>query len=444
MIAVRLETPQKIRDLQRGLYLKAKREPKFRFYLLHDKVWREDILKHAYRLVRANGGAPGIDGVTFQSIENGEGESQFLLKLQQELKEKTYRAQPVRRVYIPKADGRKRPLGIPTIRDRVAQMAVKMVIEPIFEAEFEECSYGFRPKRDAHQAVGAIRQALYNGHPHVFDVDLQQYFDTIPHSKLLTLVARRISDRHILRWIKQWLKAVVVEEDEQGRRRSVGGKKAKRGTPQGGVISPLLANVYLHLFDRVFLAYCRATEQAAHLVRYCDDFVILTRARVGETLEKVKEVLGRMELTLNEEKSRVVDAREGGFNFLGFTFSRKRNRQKGKDIILVEPSRKSQLHFREEVRHLTGRWSHCLAEEEVLGRVNRYVSGWVNYFHLYNSTQAFRRQRFFLEQRIRKYLQKRRQRKGFGTKRWSTARLYRELGLCAIPVHAPYRRTRMP
>ena len=438
---MRLETPDKIRDLQRGLYLKAKREPKFRFYLLHDKVWRGDILKHAYRLVRANGGAPGIDGETFQSIENGEGEATFLSKLQQELQGKTYRAQPVRRVYIPKADGKQRPLGIPTIRDRVAQMAVKLVIEPIFEANFEDCSYGFRPKRDAHQAVGAIRQALYNGHCDVFDADLNQYFDTISHRKLLTLVARRISDRHILGWIKQWLAAVVVQEDEEGKRRT---SKAKRGTPQGGVISPLLANIYLHLFDQVLLTYCRAAGRAVHLVRYADDFVILMRAGVNETLLKAKQILGRMELTLNEEKSRMVDARKEGFNFLGFTFCRKRNRQTGKDIILVEPSRKSQLHFREEVRHLTGRWSHCLAEEEVLGRVNRYVSGWVNYFHLYNSTQAFRRQRFFLEQRIRKYLQKRRQRKGFGIKRWSTGRLYREFGLCAIPLHAPYRRTRMP
>ena len=438
---MRLETPDKIRDLQRGLYLKAKREPRFRFYLLHDKVWREDILKHAYRLVRANGGAPGIDGETFQSIENGEGEAKFLSKLQQELKEKTYRAQPVRRVYIPKADGKQRPLGIPTIRDRVAQMAVKLVIEPIFEADFEGCSYGFRPKRDAHQAVGAIRQALYNGHLDVFDADLTQYFDTISHSKLLILVARRTSDRHILGWIKQWLTAVVVEEDEEGKRRT---RKAKRGTPQGGVISPLLANIYLHLFDRVLLTYCRGAGLAVHWVRYADDFVVLMRAGVNETLLKVKQILERMELTLNEEKSRVVDVRERGFNFLGFTFCRKRNRQTGKDIILVEPSRKSQLHFREEVRHLTGRWSHCLAEEEVLGRVNRYVSGWVNYFHLYNSTQAFRRQRFFLEQRTRKYLQKRRQRKGFGMKRWPTPRLYRELGLCAIPLHAPYRRTRMP
>ncbi len=438
---MRLETPNKIRDLQRGLYLKAKREPKFRFYLLQDKVWRGDILQHAYRLVRANGGAPGIDGETFQSIESGEGEAKFLSKLQQELKEKTYRAQAVRRVYIPKADGKQRPLGIPSIRDRVAQMAVKLVIEPIFEADFEDCSFGFRPKRDAHQAVGVIRQALYSGHPYVFDADLNQYFDTIVHSKLLTLVARRISDRHILGWIKQWLTAVAVEEDEEGKRRT---GKAKRGTPQGGVISPLLANIYLHLFDRALLTYCQAAGLAAHLVRYADDFVILMRAGVNETLLKVKQILERMELTLNEEKSRVVDAREGGFNFLGFTFCRKRNRQTGKDITLVEPSRKSQLHFREEMRHLTGRWSHCLAEEEVLGRVNRYVRGWVNYFHLYNSTQAFRRQRFFLEQRIRKYLQKRRQRKGFGMKRWSTSRLYREFGLCAIPVHAPYRRTRMP
>ncbi len=438
---MRLQTPDKIRDLQRGLYLKAKREPKFRFYLLHDKVWREDILEHAYRLERSNGGAPGIDGETFQSIKDGEGEAEFLTKLQRELKDKTYRAQAVRRVFIPKADGKQRPLGIPTIRDRVVQMAVKLVVEPIFEADFEECSFGFRPKRDAHQAVGAIREALSQGHPYVLDADLKQYFDTLAHDKLLILVARRISDRHILNWIKQWLRAPVVEEDEEGRRRT---KKSKSGTPQGGVISPLLANIYLHLFDRVFLSYCRATGLAAHLIRYADDFVILMRGGVKEALWKVKQVLGRMELKLNEEKSRVVDAREGSFNFLGFTFNRKRSFKTGKVITLVEPSRKSQQRFRDEVRNLTGRWSYSVPQEAVLERVNRYVRGWVNYFHVHNSTHVFERQRFFLEQRMRKYLQRRRQREGFGYRSWPTARLYRELGLYAIPVHASYRRTRMP
>ena len=438
---MRLETPKQIRDLQRGLYLKAKREPKFRFYLLQDKVWREDIVQHAYRLVRANGGAPGIDGVTFQSIKNGEGEAQLLSKLQQELKDKTYRAQAVRRVYIPKGDGTNRPLGIPTIRDRVVQMAVKIVIEPIFEADFEDCSFGFRPKKDAHQAVGVIREALNDGCPYVLDADLQQYFDTIVHDKLMKLIAGRISDRHILGWIKQWLRAPVVEEDQEGKRRTTA---SKRGTPQGGVISPLLANIYLHLFDRVFLSYCRAIGVKAHLVRYADDFVIVMRGGMKATVDRVKQVLARMELKLNEEKSRVVDAREGSFDFLGFTFARKRNAKTGKVITLVEPSRKSEEHFRDEVRELTSRKTHCVAQQEVLERVNRYVRGWVNYFHLHNSTRVFVRQRFFLEQRIRKYLQRRRQLKGFGMRRWPSAKLYKEFGLYAIPQYAPYRRARMP
>lgn len=438
---MRLETPNKIRDLQRGLYLKAKREPKFRFYLLQDKVWREDILQHAYRLVRSNGGAPGIDGETFRSIESGVGEAKFVSKLQQELKEKTYRAQAVRRVHIPKGDGRTRPLGIPTLRDRVAQMAVKIVIEPIFEADFVGCSFGFRPKRDAHQAIGAIREALNQGCAEVLDADLERYFDTIVHDKLMKLIADRISDRHILGWINQWLRAPVVQEDPAGKRRT---QPSQRGTPQGGVISPLLANIYLHLFDRVFLSYCRARGVKAHLVRYADDFVILMRGGMEATVDRVKQVLGRMELKLNEEKSRVVDAREASFDFLGFTFARKRNAKTGKVITLVEPSRKSAERFRDEIRELTSRKTHCVAQPEVLERVNRYVRGWVHYFHLHNSTRVFATQRFFLEQRIRKYLQGRRQSKGFGMRRWPSAKLYKELGLYVIPQYASYRRTRMP
>lgn len=441
MIAVRLQTPEKIRDLQRKLYLKAKTEPKFRFYLLADKVWREDILQHAYRLVRANGGAPGIDGVSFQLIETGEGEAKFVSTLQQELKEKSYRAQPVRRVYIPKADGKQRPLGIPTIRDRVAQMAVKLVIEPIFEADFEDCSFGFRPKRDAHQAVQAVRQGLYNAHPYVLDADLQQYFDTIAHDKLMQVIAGRIIDRHVLNWIKQWLSAAVVEEDQEGKRRT---HKPKRGTPQGGVISPLLANVYLNLFDGMFRSYCRATSTAAELIRYADDFVIVMRGRVERTRQQVEQMLEGLALKLNQDKTQVLDARQESFEFLGFSFQRPRSSKSGKMIVVVEPSRKSEQRFRDEVRSLTARWTHCVPQPDVVQQVNRYVQGWVNYFHLHNSTRVFARQRFFLEQRMRKYLQKRRQRKGNGLKQWPASRLYQEFGLYAIPVHAAYRRTRMP
>jgi len=232
----------------------------------------------------------------------------------------------------------------------------------------------------------------------------------------------------------------VVEEDEEGRRRT---RKAERGTPQGGVISPLLANIYLHLFDRAFIVYCRATGLNAHLVRYADDFVVLMRGTVNETFNRVKQVLGRLDLTLHEEKSRVLDARKESFDFLGFTFCRKKHFKTGKVITLVEPSRKSEQKFRDEVRGLTSRLTHCVGQDEVLQRVNRYVRGWVNYFHLHNSTRVFCRQRFFLEQRMRKYLQGRRQIKGFGFRRWPSAKLYKEFGLYAIPQYAPYRRARM-
>ena len=265
-----LITPERIRTLQRKLYCKAKQEPGFRFYSLYDKVYRADILSHAYNLVRANKGAPGIDGVSFESIKEGEGEIVLLLKLERELKEKRYRCQPVRRVWIPKPDGNQRPLGIPTIRDRVVQMAVKLVIEPIFEADFCDSSYGFRPKRSAHDAVDAISKALLTGHRQVIDADLSKYFDTIPHSKLLAVVAERINDKEILALLKQCLKAPVVEQ-ENGKRRVIGGGKGNRlGTPQGGVISPLLANLYLHLLDRIWERRNLSRRYGAQLVRYAD------------------------------------------------------------------------------------------------------------------------------------------------------------------------------
>ncbi len=276
-----LTTPQTIRTLQRKLYAKAKTEPAYRFYALYDKVYRADILSHAWRLVRSNGGGPGIDGTHFGAIERGEGVEGFLRDLARELQEKTYRAQPVRRVMIPKADGSQRPLGIPTIRDRVAQMAVKLVIEPIFEADFCDNSYGFRPKRSAHDAVDDIANALWAGHTQVIDADLSKYFDSIPHAKLLAVVAERIVDGGILALIKQWLKAPVIGEDKQGKRKTVGGGKANsQGTPQGGVISPLLANAYLHLLDRIWERHRLKDVLGAQLVRYADDFVVVCKRGV--------------------------------------------------------------------------------------------------------------------------------------------------------------------
>jgi RNA-directed DNA polymerase len=325
---VSLVTPPKLQRLQEALYTKAKQEPAYRFYLLYDKVFRADILAHAYALSQQHGGAPGVDGVTFEDIE-GEGRERWLAAVQEALRTQTYRPQPVRRVLIPKPGGGERPLGIPTIRDRVVQTAALLILQPIFETDMEPTAYGYRPGRTALEAVQEVHRALCAGHTEVVDADVSQYFDTIPHAELMKSLARRLSDRRMLRLLKTWLKAPVAEPAAGGGWRHSGGKRATRGTPQGGVISPLLANLYMNRYLKVFRLRGLDRRYGARLVNYADDFVVLCRYGAAEVLAQSRRWLAQMGLTLNEQKTRLCDGRREAFTFLGYTFGPMHYRKDG-------------------------------------------------------------------------------------------------------------------
>src|SRR5450756_1603907 len=323
-----LATPEKIRSLQRKLYRKAKAEPAFRFYLLYDKIHREDILRHAYASARANAGAPGVDGVTFATIE-ASGLEGWLAGLHEDLVSKMYRPAPVRRVMIPKPGGGERPLGIPTIRDRVVQTAAKLVLEPIFEADFEDSAYGYRPRRGAIDAIKEVHRLICRGYTDVVDADLSKYFDTIPHSDLLRSVARRMVHRQVLRLLKLWLKTPIEERGGERTRRMTGGKGSPCGTPQGGVVSPLLANVYMNRFLKHWRLTGRGEVFRAHVVAYADDFVILSRGCAAEAMAWMKVVMTRLGLTLNEAKTSLKNARQERFDFLGYSFGPHRYESNG-------------------------------------------------------------------------------------------------------------------
>jgi RNA-directed DNA polymerase len=441
-IAKLLTTPEAVRTLQRKLYTKAKQEPAYRFYALYDKVWRADILMHAYCLVRANKGSSGVDGMNFEDIEQKTGIDTFLLELAQDLKNKTYTPSPVRRVMIPKADGSQRPLGIPTIRDRVAQMAVKLVIEPIFEADFCPNSYGFRPKKSAHGAVDEIAAALHQGYTQVIDADLSKYFDSIPHAKLLAVVAERIVDGAILHIIKLWLKAPVIGEDKDGTRKNVGGGKANsKGTPQGGVISPLLSNCYLHLLDRIWERHQLHQKLEAHIVRYADDFVVLCAGKVDAPLNAVRQILGRLDLTLNETKTRIVDARQESFNFLGFAIRVSKGWKSGKSYTHVCPAPKSLVKIRDRITQLTARERTLIPLGDIVGSVNASLRGWANYFHYRNSSSALGKVKVHAEERLRIHLMNRHKVKDrrIGLGRFPSQQLYMKYGLYKVPTTAGWK-----
>jgi RNA-directed DNA polymerase len=427
-----LATPARVQKLQTALHAKAKESPSFRFYALYDKVYRKDVLAFAYECCKANGGAAGVDGQRFEDIE-AYGVERWLDELAQELKSRTYQPLPVRRVYIPKPDGKQRPLGIPAIRDRTAEMAAVLVLEPIFEADLPAEEYAYRRDRSALDAVKHVHKLIYAGHQEIVDADLSSYYDSIPHAELLRSVARRVVDGAMLHLIKMWLEAPIEETDEQGnKRRSTRNRDQGRGTPQGAPISPLLSNLYMRRFVLGWKKLGHEKRLKAYIINYADDLVICCPARADEALVMMRNMMSRLKLTVNENKTRVCRLPEEKFDFLGYTFGRCYSPKTGRAYWGTTPSKKRVQRLCQTISEMTRRSQTQQDAETLVGALNRKINGWANYFCLGPVSQAYRAVEQHTCRRFRQWLCVKHKEQGRGNTRFPQKALHRKFGLVRL------------
>lgn len=424
----------KVQRLQTALHAKAKAEPKFRFYQLYDKVYRKDVLAIAYQRCKSNGGVAGVDGQSFEDIKEY-GEERWLGELAERLRRKDYKPEAVKRVWIPKPNGKKRPLGIPPITCRVVQAALMMVIEPIFEADLQPEQYAYRRDRGAHDAINATHSLINTGHRTIIEGDLSDYFGSIPHEELMMCLARRIVDRHVLHLIKMWLNAPIEEDDGKGNRSwSNPGRKTKRGTPQGAPISPLLSNLYMRRFILGWKNLCAARHWRAFIVNYADDFVICCNGGADEAMGAMRRMMERLKLTVNEDKTHLCQLPQERFDFLGYTIGRCYSRKTGKAYLGTRPATKSVQRMVESVRHLTESKMAGLEAELIVQRLNQKLEGWANYFRLGQVSPAYQAIDRYTTQRLRRWLCKKHKVQGSGRSKFPDQYLREELGLTHLSV----------